>query len=198
LFALGDYLGVLAAILSRTGVLSFARGRESDVPRFEALVKAHSAALQRLTFGYEASAEARRDLHQEILVALWRSLPSFEGRSSLKTWVLRIAHNVAASHVLHARRHRTSAWRSLEELGDFASSADEESARLSRIRVEELAHGVRELRPLDRQLVLLFLEGFSSSEIAEVMGISDTNASTRLSRLRAVLRGRLEEGHRDE
>ena len=167
------------------------------MPRFEEVLREHARALQRLTFGYEASPEHRRDLLQEILVALWRALPSFEGRSSLKTWVFRIAHNVSASHSLRERR-RPKSWRSLEDVGELASSVDGEAAALSRIRVEALGNTVRALRPLDRQLVLLFLEGFAPGEIAEVTGLSDTNVTTKLSRLRAVLRKHVEEGPRDE
>lgn len=186
---------VIATFLTRTGLVS--RARESDAQRFEGLVREHGPALQRLTFGYEASAEARRDLQQEILVALWRALPSFEGRSSLKTWIFRVAHNVSASHVLRARRRPKTDFRSLEELGDLIASADGEAVALSSLRVEALARGVRELKSLDRQLVLLFLEGFSSSETAEVTGLSETNVSTKLSRLRAALRDHLDEDYQD-
>jgi RNA polymerase sigma-70 factor (ECF subfamily) len=184
---------VLAAILSRVRGLSPSREGEGDLFRFEALVTEYAPALSRLTLGYEASPEARRDLHQEILVALWRALPGFEGRSSIKTWVLRVAHNVAASHALRAHRRRASQWRSLEELGELRGAGDEESA-LSRLQLDELARRVRELKPLDRQLVLLFLEGFSPQEMAEVTGLSETNVTTKLSRLRAALRGRLDGG----
>jgi len=65
---------------------------------------AHGAALSRLARAYEAEPEKRADLLQEIHVALWRSLGGFNGSCSLRTWVFRIAHNVAASHVLRERR----------------------------------------------------------------------------------------------
>ena len=60
-------------------------------------------ALERLAHAYEADADLRRDLLQEIHVALWRSFGSFDGRCSLRTWVYRVAHNVGASHILHQR-----------------------------------------------------------------------------------------------
>ncbi len=183
---------MLAAFLNSAGKVVSSGNRGSDVPRFQALVTEHAAALQRLTLGYEASPEARRDLQQEIWVAVWRALPTFEERSSLKTWVFRIAHNVAASHVLRARRRPVSRWQSLEELAELPSPADGEAAALSRIGAQDLAALVRNLRPLDRQLVLLFLEGFAPPDIAAVTGLSDSNVSTKLSRLRALLRAELE------
>lgn len=173
-------------------VVLAARERATEVDPFEELIHEHGAALDRLTLGYEASVEARRDLKQEILVALWRALPSFEGRSSLRTWAFRVAHNVATSHLIRARRSSVGRWQSLEDMAELPSAEDAERTVLSRVNVARLGLLIRELRSLDRQLVLLFLEGFSPHEIAEVTGLSDTNVTTKLSRLRALLRAELE------
>ena len=64
----------------------------------------YGAALERLARAYEAAPDARRDLLQDIHLAVWRSLENFEGRCSLRTWVYRVAHNVAVSHVVRQRR----------------------------------------------------------------------------------------------
>jgi RNA polymerase sigma-70 factor, ECF subfamily len=64
----------------------------------------YGAALERLARAYEADPEMRRDLVQDIHIALWRSLEGFDGRCSLRTWVYRVAHNVGASHILRQRR----------------------------------------------------------------------------------------------
>jgi RNA polymerase sigma-70 factor (ECF subfamily) len=165
---------------------------------FTALVEEYGPALQRLIFGYEASAEDRRDLYQEILVALWLALPSFEERASLKTWLFRIAHNVAASHSLRALRRNRISRRTVDELVERPTSTDGESAAESHILVEELACVVRALRPMDRQIVLLFLEGLKTSEISDVTGLSETNVTTRVSRLRATLRDQFQERHRND
>jgi RNA polymerase sigma-70 factor (ECF subfamily) len=187
---------VFGTLLSYAALVLGAGDRAADLQSFEELVRDHGRALDRLTLGYEASLEARRDLKQEILVAIWRALPSFERRSSLATWVFRIAHNVAASHLIRARR-RATRWQSLDELAELPSSGDGRSAVFSRMTVDELGRLIRGLRSLDRQLVLLFLEGFSPREIAEVTGLSDTNVTTKLSRLRAVLRAELDGGERN-
>jgi len=63
-----------------------------------------SRMLDRLTAGYEADLDKRRDLRQEIHLQLWRSFRAFDGRCSLKTWTLRVAHNTAASYVVRERR----------------------------------------------------------------------------------------------
>src|SRR5688500_7596132 len=83
--------------------------------RFVALAGELGPAMDRLAGGYERDADRRRDLAQEIWVALWRALPGFEGRSSLRTWVYRVAHNVATTHCIRARRSQREAWVSIEE-----------------------------------------------------------------------------------
>ena len=76
----------------------------AGAPSYEEVASAYGGALERLSLGYEAHAERRRDLVQEIHVALFRALPSYEGRSSLRTWVYRVAHNVARDHVIRRSR----------------------------------------------------------------------------------------------
>ena len=76
----------------------------------------YGAAMERLARAYEADADLRRDLVQEIHVALWRSFDGFDGRCSLRTWIYRVAHNVGASHVLRQRRTRGQELVGLEEL----------------------------------------------------------------------------------
>jgi DNA-directed RNA polymerase specialized sigma24 family protein len=80
------------------------RSQESE---FEEAVALHGAALERLARAYEADAETRRDLLQEIHIALWKSLGSFDNRCSLRTWVYRVAHNTAASHVAQRMRMKS-------------------------------------------------------------------------------------------
>lgn len=93
-------------------------------------VAAFGPALDRLARGYEADADLRRDLKQEIHTALWKSLPKFNGRCSLRTWVYRVAHNTAASHVLkHRRKH---AFVGLEELEAASNDDDPERDTIER------------------------------------------------------------------
>src|SRR5262245_44890861 len=80
--------------------------RDDPERDFLALHGRHAPALGRLARHYEADPEARRDLEQEILAALWRALPSFRGECAERTWVYRVAHNVAATHVARAIRTR--------------------------------------------------------------------------------------------
>src|SRR5215475_6506865 len=95
----------------------------------------YADAFERLVRAYELDSEKRRDLLQEIHLALWLSLEKFEGRCSLRTWVYRIAHNIATSHVI--RQHRaTSRLMSLEEIDTMATQSDTHPA--DRVDIERL------------------------------------------------------------
>lgn len=147
--------------------------------RFQDVVRDFSPALWRLSRGYENDAEKRRDLHQDMLVAIWRALPSFEGRSSLRTFVLRVAHNTACGHVAKNKRIAVEKLVVLEQIDTTSPE--------TRLDVERLAELVRSLAPLDRQLILLHLEGLEPAEIAEVTGLSKTNVTTKVHRIKTLL-----------
>src|ERR1700761_8857609 len=96
----------------------------------------HGPAIGRLLRAYEADAEQRRDLLQDIHVGLWRSFAAFDGRCSLRTWVYRVAHNIASSHV--ARRMRAGRHTSLDALAEMPDDGDVEEAVSERRRLETL------------------------------------------------------------
>jgi RNA polymerase sigma-70 factor (ECF subfamily) len=84
--------------------------------RYREATAAYGAALERLAHAYEADPDHRRDLLQEIHLALWRSFSGWDERCTLRTWVYRVAHNAAASHVIRQRRMNSHVLVSLEEL----------------------------------------------------------------------------------
>ena len=170
----------------------------ADSAGYEALYERvsadYAAPLARLARAHEADASLQQDLLQEIHIAIWRSLPSFGGRCALRTWVYRVSHNAAVSWVI--RRQRGSP-RQLVSLDDFDAPEDspgvdsivDESRMLARIRGLML-----ELKPLDREIFVLYLEGLSMEEIAEIAGLSRTNTATKLHRLRALLAAQARDG----
>lgn len=146
---------------------------------FEVLVGRHKAALERLCYFRERDPVKRQDLWQDMLLALWKSLPGYRAEGSEKAWVLRIAHNVAASHVARAVRQRHS--EATVESGLAPGSPDR------RLEASELWHRLRRMDVASQQLVLLHVEGLTSTEIAEATGLSVSNVTTRLSRIRKRL-----------
>ena len=153
---------------------------------YEEAFRTFGAALVRLARSYEADEEKRRDLLQEIHFAIWRSLDGFDRQCSLRTWIYRVAHNVAASHVLKHRRANVRALLSLEEIDDVPDFTD--PAR--QVALEHVYALIQQLQPLDREVILLYLEGLDAASIAEVAGISSRNVATKIHRIKKILRRR--------
>lgn len=166
-------------------------GRED---RYAEAARTFGSALDRLARAYEADSEARRDLLQEIHFALWRSLESFDARCSLRTWVYRVAHNVASTHVDADRRSKKQQFVSIDEMDLADHRADTTNATDRRMALERLMVLIRGLKPLDRQVVLLFLEGMDAVAIAEVTGISPGNVATKIHRIKTALIRRFQAG----
>jgi RNA polymerase sigma-70 factor (ECF subfamily) len=171
-------------------------GLDARDERYAAAAAEFGAAIDRLARAYEAVAEARADLVQDIHVALWKSFAAFDGRCSVRTWVYRVAHNVAASHVARRRRWRGESTASLEELERLADADDPEAAVGERRALERLMALVQRLEPPDRQLTLLYLEGLDAGSIGEVTGLSAGAVATKVHRLKALLAKRFAEGGR--
>jgi len=154
----------------------------------------YGAALERLARAYEADADARRDLLQEIHLALWRSFAGWNGMCSLRTWVYRVAHNAATSYVLRERRNRARVLVSVEELEAMPDPVVSEAAAGERHSMERLLALVQTLKPLDRQVILSYLEGLDAEAISEITGISPGNVATKIHRIKKVLIRRFHQG----
>ncbi len=165
---------------------------------FEEVLATYGDALERLACAYEAEPETRCDLLQEIHIGLWRSLDGFDNRCSLRTWVYRVAHNTAASHVTRQVRMKKRTLVGLEELAELPDRAEGEDAAGRRHSLHRLLELVRKLEPLDRQVMLAYLEGMDAASTAEITGLSARNVATRIYRVKNVLARRFREGGRDE
>ena len=143
-------------------------------------------ALERLARAYERDSDVRRDLLQEIHVALWRSLARFDGRCSMRTWVYRVAHNIATSRVIRAKKSATAfaELALLESIPDKTDGEAQLDRRRTLDRVYELIH---ELRPIDRQIILLYLEDVDTPAIAEITGLTARNVATKIHRIKQLL-----------
>lgn len=147
----------------------------------------YGAALERLARAYEADPDLRRDLLQEIHVALWRSFQGFDGRCSLRTWIYRVAHNVGASHVLRQKRSRTQALVGLEELENLPDANSGPAAADRGQALDRLLSMIQRLKPLDRHVILSYLEGLDAASIGEITGLSPGNVATKIHRIKTVL-----------
>jgi RNA polymerase sigma-70 factor (ECF subfamily) len=151
------------------------------------LLEEHTLALQRLCHSYCSSRAEAEDLFQEIALAIWTALARFRGDSSERTWLYRIAHNVALT--LAARKRRLVAREQPvdNDMNLPAAGGDIEFQLAETERQQTLQRLVRELPWDDRRLVLLYLEGLSTTEIEAVTGLTRSNVTVRLSRIRQKL-----------
>jgi RNA polymerase sigma-70 factor (ECF subfamily) len=152
-------------------------------------------ALDRLAAGYEADPDKRHDLRQEIHLQLWKSLEVFDGRCSLKTWTFRVAHNTAVSYVNRERR-RNARLVSLEEIERTAPSHDREPDIDRHRLLEQLSQLILQLKPLDRQIMISYLEEMDNASIADITGLSPGNVAMKIHRIKNLISRRfLEEQH---
>jgi len=160
---------------------------------YEEAAATYGAALERVARSYEANLDRRQDLLQEIHLALWRSFEQFAQRCSLRTWVYRVAHNVAASHVV--RQQRTHAGLvSLEEIETIPMRAEGELGVDRSTALERLFRLIQRLKPVDRQVIPSYLEGLDAASIGEITGISPANVAMKIHRIKSILARRFQKG----
>jgi RNA polymerase sigma-70 factor (ECF subfamily) len=135
---------------------------------------------------------------QEIHIALWMSLSKFDHRCSLRTWVYRIAHNVATSHVDKQLRARKGVLVSLDELEGRADAGAGEAGVEHRQVLGQLYSMIQELKPLDRQVMLAYLEGLDAVSTGEITGLSASHVSTKIHRIKSFLSRRFQKGGKRE
>lgn len=153
----------------------------------------YGSSLERLASAYEADPEKRRDLSQEIHFQLWRSFQQYDSRCSLRTWAYRVAHHVAASYVMR-QKLIFSTLVSLEELEILPDKDDGQLAAERRINLARLSMLIRQLKPLDRQVIISWLEGMDATSIGEITGLSPGNVAVRVNRIKNILARRFNQG----
>jgi len=155
--------------------------------RYQSAIAEYGRAIERLAYGTEADRDRRRDLVQDIHLALWRSFALFDGRCSLRTWVYRVAHNAAASYVLSRRRTRIEELVDLEDLECADPVPDPEQQTGQQQALALLGAMIRGLKPPDAQVMLLYLEDMDAAGIAEVTGLTPGAVTVRIHRIKSIL-----------
>lgn len=162
--------------------------RTLDQQEFAALVADHAGIVRKVATTYCRDADDRADLAQDILAQLWAAWPRYDRERPFSTWMYRVALNVAISHVRGVYRSA----RHFEPLTDdhhviAAAPVDHEDRDEQAFLPEVIA----ELDPLSRALLLLYLDERSHREIAEILGIGESNVGTKINRLKQRIRARL-------
>ncbi len=157
---------------------------------FLTLIEQNKGIIIKVCNSYCFSKNDREDLAQEIIYQLWKSGNNFNAYSKFSTWMYRVALNVAIS--FYRKKSRSDAVVPLNEshmdIEDKMNNADETEKR-----VVLLQRFINEMKELDRALTLLYFEEKSYSEIAEILGISETNVATKINRIKSRLKQKFSE-----
>lgn len=148
--------------------------------QFSQLVKDNRSTIYSVCYMFSNDADEVADLFQEVLVKLWNGYGSFQGKSDIKTWIYRVTLNTCITIDRKKRRN----WKAELSMDvDYFDSQEQ-----SMVQVRMLHDRIARLQPLDRAIILLWLEQISYDEIGEIVGISAKNVSVRLTRIRVQLK----------
>lgn len=148
---------------------------------FANIVREHKSTIYTVCYMFSKNQNEVDDLFQEVLLNLWRGIEHFKGESKLATWIYRISLNTCISADRKKKKHATE---TLSKQADIYAATDEAETR----QIQMLHKRVHRLRPFDRAIVLLWLEGLPYDEIGAITGISAKNVSVRLVRIREELK----------
>ena len=148
---------------------------------FVEMIKSHEGTIYKVILSYTRDKEEIMDLYQEVVFQLWKSYPGFKNNSKVSTWMYRVVLNTALTHQRNERRRKTK----LKEVSlfDFNYTYNHDLD----LRISKLYDAIHTLSKIERAIILLHLEGSSHQEISEIMGISSSNAGTRISRIKKKL-----------
>jgi RNA polymerase sigma-70 factor (ECF subfamily) len=154
-----------------------------DEKNFISLINEHQRLIHKVCFMYENDPEVRNDLFQEIVLQLWKSLPSFRGEAKITTWMYRIALNTAISGLRRQSRQVKT-----EDLRDLHLNITDSGGTDLEEKFQKLQWAIRQLTEIERAMIMMALEEISYEEIAETIGITQNNVRVRMNRIREKLK----------
>jgi RNA polymerase sigma-70 factor, ECF subfamily len=154
---------------------------------FKSWLNEHRGAVLKVARAYTLNNEDFQDLAQEILLQVWRSLPQYQGRASAATWAYRVALNTALGWQ-RKQRHRQNDLGPIFQVEELACANSDSAQQASqRETVERLYAAIRQLPKTDAALVLLYLDDMNYRQMADVLGISESNVGVKLNRAKKAL-----------
>ncbi len=152
---------------------------------FTTVLEANKDRIYRLCRCYVRDRDTANDVYQEVLVHLWKSLDSFEGRSQVSTWVYRVTVNTCLAHLRSEKRRL----KMFDDAGaEPVEAADEDTDSDTKDDIERLYACINQLPPTERTLVSLYLEDVCMREMAEILGISEANVRVKVHRVKKDLK----------
>ena len=153
--------------------------------QFSTLIEEHKGIIYKIANSYCRNAEDRKDIIQEIIVHLWKSHGRYDDRFKLSTWIYRIALNVAIS-AYRREKKRSERVTPLEEI--IIEPAAEPMQGETDPKIVTLHRLIDQLDELNRALMILYLDDNSYRDIAGILGLTETNVATKISRLKLKIK----------
>jgi len=153
---------------------------------FPSILYAHKGIIYKVANSYCKDEEDRKDLIQEILIQIWRSFDRYNDKFKWSTWIYRIALNVSISHYRKSNLRKNKAIHNSEIIFQWHNNDDNDLHE----NVQLLRSFIQDLKEIDKALMLLYLDEKPYSEISEILGISISNISTKMNRIRTLLKQR--------
>lgn len=151
---------------------------------FDQMVSQHQGIVFKVVNSYCKDSEDRKDLMQEIYLQLWKSFDKYNQDYKISTWVYRIALNMAISYYRRNSRRKVI----ITSIEDYPTQISNFESSHPELMLNLLERFIHELSELDRALMLLYLEKRNQSEIADILGISVSNVSTKVARIKENLK----------
>ena len=152
---------------------------------FESIIEKNKGIIYKVANSYCKDSDDCKDLVQEIIIQLWRSFKRFDHSSKLSTWMYRVALNVAISFY---RKDSKRKMFSSELTENLIAIIPENEPSVTEGQINQLQQFIAELKDMDRALMILYLEDRTQKEMGEIMGLTETNVSTKIARIKEKLR----------
>jgi RNA polymerase sigma-70 factor (ECF subfamily) len=159
--------------------------QKSNKEEFLGMLRDHKKLIYKVSSSYCKNPDDRKDLIQEIIIQLWTSFSKYNDQYKLSTWIYRISLNVAISFYRKEAKRRDTA-SSLNE--NIILIVNEDESRELEHNVEILYQCINKLNELNKALMILYLDNNSYREIAEILGITETNVATKINRIKQQLK----------
>lgn len=158
---------------------------QQQADKFLTVIDQHKGIIYKVAYLYCRHEEDRKDLIQEIIFQLWRSFGNYNEQYRLSTWMYKIALNVAISFFRKDRKRSATALPLTDSVINLVPGVEQDGTEQNILLLQQF---VNELKPLDRALMILYLEEKSYKEMAEILGLTPTNIATKISRVKDKLK----------
>ncbi len=165
--------------------------------KFNKIISENSELIKRICKYYNSNTVDQQDMYQEILTNIWKSLDNFRGESRLSTWIYRIAVNISISYVSKsAKESKLYISADTNNLSEIIDNNNIENKIYKEKQIEYLQNVINTLSVIDKALISLMLEGLSMKEIANIIGITESNVKVKIHRIKTYLKKELKNGNK--